>query len=196
VADYTSRTTVKAYLSIPDATTSEDSAIDAAIDAAEAAIDEWTGRTFVVPTGTTARTYHPVDDRTVIVDDVAQTTGLVVKVDSTDDGTYDETLTVTTEWIMDGNEAPFRTIRRVDGSRFPRYLSRRPTVQVTAWYGYAMAVPAPVVQAATVLSARYYQRRSSPLGFQAGIEGEAVRISRVDPDVKALLAGKRLAGVA
>jgi len=46
------------------------------------------------------------------------------------------------------------------------------------------------------MGARLYQRRSSPLGFQAGLEGDAVRISRIDPDMSALLAGYRLPAVA
>jgi len=196
VADYTSQATVKEYLGIPSGTTSEDDAIDAAIDAAEAEINQYTGRTFVVPSSATAKVFSPVDNVLVETDDIAQLTGLVVKTDSEDDGDYDTTLTLTSEYVVVGNAAPYRIIRRVDGSPFPRYLSGRATIEVTAFYGYAMTVPKPVVQAATVLGARLYQRRSSPLGFQAGFEGDAVRISRVDPDVKALLAGYRLVGVA
>ena len=196
MADYTSQATVKEYLGIPSGTTSEDDAIDAAIDAAEAEINQYTGRTFVVPSSATAKVFSPVDNVLVETDDIAQLTGLVVKTDSEDDGDYDTTLTLTSEYVVVGNAAPYRIIRRVDGSPFPRYLSGRATIEVTAFYGYAMTVPKPVVQAATVLGARLYQRRSSPLGFQAGFEGDAVRISRVDPDVKALLAGYRLVGVA
>mgnify|MGYP005638170439 FL=1 len=196
MADYTSLAVVKEYLGIPSGTTSEDTAITAAIDAAEAEIDQYTGRTFVVPGSATAQVFNPATNVDVELPDIAQTTGVIVKTDTTDDGTYDTTLTLTSEYIITGNAAPFRSVRRVDGSSFPRYLSARPTVEVTAFWGYAMAVPKPVVQAATVLGARLYQRRSSPLGFQAGFEGDAVRISRVDPDVKALLGGYRLIGFA
>lgn len=198
MADYTSRATVKTYLGIPDGTTSEDSAIDDALAAAEDEIDNICGRTFVVPGSATAKVYQPVNGVIVAVDDIAQTTSLVVKTDTANDGAYDTTLTVTSEYIVEGNAAPYRIIRRVDGSTFPRYTSDRPTVEVTAYWGYAMSVPGPVVQAATVLSARLYQRRSSPLGFQAGMSSEfgPVRISRIDPDIRSLLSGYRLIGVA
>ena len=193
---YTTRAVVKTYLGIPSGTSSEDDPIDAAIDAAEAEIDAHTGRTFVVPGSATAKVYRPVNDRVVLVDDIAQTTSLAVKVDGSDDGSYDTTLTITSEFVVDGNTAPYRVIRRVDGSSFPRYTSDRATIQVTAYFGYGMSIPKAIVQASTVLGARLYQRRSSPLGFQAGLEGDAVRISRIDPDVRALLSGYRLPAVA
>ena len=41
-------------------------------------------------------------------------------------------------------------------------------MQVTAFYGYGMAIPDQVKQCALVIAARLYQRKSSPLGFQAG----------------------------
>ena len=193
---YTTRAVVKTYLGIPSGTSSEDDPIDAAIDAAEAEIDAHTGRTFVVPGSATAKVYRPVNDRVVLVDDIAQTTSLAVKVDGSDDGSYDTTLTITSEFVVDGNTAPYRVIRRVDGSSFPRYTSDRATIQITAYFGYGMSIPKAIVQASTVLGARLYQRRSSPLGFQAGLEGDAVRISRIDPDVRALLSGYRLPAVA
>ena len=196
MADYSSVAVIKEYLGIPSGTTSEDTAITAGLEAAEEEIDQYTGRTFVVPGSASARIFNAATDVDVELPDMAQTTGVIVKIDTTDDGTYDTTLTLTSEYIINGNAAPYRSVRRVDGSAIPRYMSGRPTVEVTAFWGYAMSVPKPVTQAATVLGARLYQRRSSPLGFQAGFEGDAVRISRVDPDVKALLGGYRLIGFA
>jgi len=193
---YTTRAVVKTYLGIPAGTATEDDPIDAAIDAAEQEIDNYTGRSFAVPGSASSKVYRPTNDRVVMVDDIAQLTSLVVKTDTADDGTYDTTLTITSEFVLDGNDAPYRIIRRVDGSSFPRPLSGRATVEVTAYYGYGMSIPKAVVQASTVLGARLYQRRSSPLGFQAGLEGDAVRISRIDPDVRALLSGYRLPAVA
>ena len=195
--NYTTQSLVKTYLGIPSGTTSEDTAIDNAIAAAEAEIDQITGRTFVVPGGATAKTYVAYDDYTVYVDDIAKTDGLIVKEDTTLDGTYDTTLTITTDYILDGNTAPYRVIRRVDGDEFTRGRYGRPTVQVTAFYGYAMTVPDQVKQCALVIAARLYQRRSSPLGFQAGsVDVGFVRISRTDPEVIALLRGLKLPAAA
>ena len=195
--NYTTQSLVKTYLGIPSGTTSEDTAIDNAIAAAEAEIDQITGRTFVVPGGATAKTYVAYDDYTVYVDDIAKTDGLIVKEDTTLDGTYDTTLTITTDYVLDGNTAPYRVIRRVDGDEFTRGRYGRPTVQVTAFYGYAMTVPDQVKQCALVIAARLYQRRSSPLGFQAGsVDVGFVRISRTDPEVIALLRGLKLPAAA
>jgi hypothetical protein len=196
MADYTSRATVKEFLGVPAATTSEDDAIDAAINAAESSINGFCGRSFVVPGSATAKVYRPTSDVQLDVDDIAQLTSLVVKTDTADDGVYDTTLTLTSEYIIENNAAPYRIIRRVDGSAFPRPRSNRPTIEVTAYWGYAMAVPAPIIQAATTYAARLYQRRSAVLGFQPGMEGDAIRISRIDPDLRSLLSGYRLLGIA
>ena len=194
---YTSQALVKAYLGIPSSTSSENTAIDNAIAAADAEIDQITGRTFVVPSGATDKTFIPYDDYTLYVDDVAQLTGLVVKEDTSLDGTYDTTLTITTDYVVDGNSAPYRVIKRVDGDMWPRDRYGRPTVEVTAFYGYAMAVPDQIKQCSLVIAARLYQRRSSPLGFQAGsVDVGFVRISRTDPEVIALLRGLKIPAAA
>lgn len=194
---YTSQALVKAYLGIPSSTSSENTAIDNAIAAADAEIDQITGRTFVVPSGATAKTFIPYDDYTLYVDDVAQLTGLVVKEDTTLDGTYDTTLTITTDYVVNGNSAPYRVIKRVDGDTWPRDRYGRPTVEVTAFYGYGMAVPDQIKQCSLVIAARLYQRRSSPLGFQAGsVDVGFVRISRTDPEVIALLRGLKIPAAA
>ena len=194
---YTSQALVKAYLGIPSATSSENTAIDNAIAAADAEIDQITGRTFVVPSGATAKTFIPYDDYTLYVDDVAQLTGLVVKEDTSLNGTYDTTLTITTDYVVDGNNAPYRVVKRVDGDTWPRDRYGRPTVEVTAFYGYGMAVPDQIKQCSLVIAARLYQRRSSPLGFQAGsVDVGFVRISRTDPEVIALLRGLKIPAAA
>ena len=193
----TTRDLVKQYLGIPDGTSSENTPIDNAISAAESEIESICGRTFKVPSSATAKTFIPFDDFTVYCDDIAQKTGLVVKTDTSLDGTYDTTLTITTDYVLNGNTAPYRLIQRVDGSAFPRDRYGRPTVQITAFYGYGMTVPDQVKQCALVLAARLYQRRSSPLGFQAGnVDIGFVRISRTDPEVIALLRGLKLPAAA
>jgi len=194
---YTTQALVKSYLGIPSGTTSEDTAIDNAIAAADAEIESICGRTFVVPSGATAKTFIPFDDYTVYVDDIAKIDSLVVKTDTGLDGTYDTTLTITTDYVLEGNSAPYRMIKRVDGSAFPRDRYGRPTVEVTAFWGYGMAVPDQVAQCSLVIAARLYQRKSSPLGFQAGsVDVGFVRISRTDPEVGELLRGLKLPAAA
>jgi len=194
---YTSTALVKASLGIPSGTTSEDAYIEDAIDAAEDEINYFCGRTFVADGSATARVYQPSSNVLVYTDDFYTTTSLVVKQDDSNDGTYDTTLTITSDFIVVGNSAPFNCIRSVSGP-FPRYTSDRPTVQVTAKWGYQTSVPSAVAQAALILSARIFQRRSSPLGIAAGVVNDfgPIRITRTDPDIQRLLSGYRRIGVA
>ena len=191
---YTTRALVKASLGIPTAVTTEDTQIDAAISAADALIDQYCGRTFA--TSSTNRVYQPTSAFLVWTDDLASAT-VTVQSDDDDDGIYETTLVANTDYIVYGNAAPYRLIKNVNGG-WPLSYYGRPTVKVTGTFGYAASVPDSVEQAALLLSARIYQRKASPLGFQAGVVSELgpVRISRNDPDVAALLSGLRLFGVA
>jgi hypothetical protein len=190
---YTTRALVKTSLGIPVAVTSEDSQIDAAIAAADAAIDQYCGRTFA--TSSTTRQYQPTSAFLVYCDDLASKT-ITLTTDDDDDGVYETTLTANTDYIVYGNSAPYTLIKNVNGG-WPLSYYGRPTVQIQGTFGYAAAVPATVAQASLLLSARIYQRKASPLGFQAGVVSELgpVRISRNDPDVAAMLSGLRLFGV-
>ena len=195
--NYTTTALVKASLGIPSGTTSEDDYIEDAIDAAEDEINNFCGRTFVASGSASARVYQPSTNVLVYTDDFYTTDSLVVKQDDSNDGAYGTTLTITDDFIVVGNSAPFYCIRSVS-SPFPRYTSDRPTVEVTAKWGYKSAAPAAVQQAALILSARLFQRRSSPLGVMAGVVNDfgPIRVSRIDPDIQRLLAGYRRIGVA
>jgi hypothetical protein len=195
--NYTTTALVKASLGIPSGTTSEDDYIEDAIDAAEDEINNFCGRTFVASGSASARVYQPSTNVLVYTDDFYTTDFLVVKQDDSNDGAYGTTLTITDDFIVVGNSAPFNCIRSVS-SPFPRYTSDRPTVEVTAKWGYKSAAPAAVQQAALILSARLFQRRSSPLGVMAGVVNDfgPIRVSRIDPDIQRLLAGYRRIGVA
>lgn len=191
---YTTTALVKASLGIPLAATAEDTAIQAAIDAAEALIDNYTGRTF--ETVTEARTFLPRTASLVDVDDIATTDSLVIKTDEDQDGSFETTLTVTTDYVIIKNAAPFRLITNVNRG-WPLSLYGRPTIEITATWGYGTSVPDNIKQAALLMATRLFQRKASPLGFQAGAISEfgPVRISRTDPDVAALLQGTKLFGV-
>tara|TARA_R110002126_G_scaffold142433_1_gene288275 strand:+ start:636 stop:1229 length:594 start_codon:yes stop_codon:yes gene_type:complete len=195
--NYTTLADVKASLGIPSGSTGEDTYITASINAAEQEIDNYCGRTFVADGAASARVFQPYDGVKVLLDDFYTDTGLVVKTDTSNDGTYATTLTIDTDFIYNGNSAPFNILYNVSGA-FPRYLNARPTVQVTAKWGYEAAVPAAVSQAALIMGARLFQRRSSPLGVMAGVVSEfgAVRVNKLDPDFRSLLAGFRRLGAA
>lgn len=195
MSNYTTRADVKASLGIPSGSTGDDDAIDAAIAAAEALVDNYTGRTFVAASAT--RTYLPRTASILDVDDLTSvTSGLTVKTDEDQDGVFETTLTITTDFVAVGNTAPFRQLTNVNRG-WPLSLYGRPTIEITGVFGYAATVPANIKQAALLMSCRLFQRKASPLGFQAGAISDfgPVRISRTDPDVAALLQGAKLFGV-
>lgn len=185
---YTTLAVLKDYLGIPSATSTEDTPLTAAIDAAQDLVDGFTNTTF--ETVTEARVYRADDPGVLLVDQFHTLTGLVVKTDSSNDGTYDTTLTSPTNFLVQPfNEPPFTSLLNVSGD-WPRYNSGRPAVQVTAAYGDQnnASVPYAVQQAALILAARLYQRQASPLGIMTGFADYGIaRISKVDPDVTALL---------
>ena len=103
---------------------------------------------------------------------------------------------MTTDYVIQKNDAPFRIVTNVNRG-WPLSLYGRNTVEITATFGYATTVPDNIKQAALLMASRLFQRKASPLGFQAGAISEfgPVRISRTDPDVAALLQGTKLFGV-
>ena len=192
---YTTTALVKSSLGIPTATTSEDTAIAAAIDAAEALINNYTGRTF--ETVTESRTFIPRTASILDIDDLATLSGLSIKTDEDQNGSFENTLVQGTDFVMVGNTNPYRKVTQINQG-WPLSIYGRPTVQVTGTWGFASTVPDNIKQAALLMSCRLFQRKASPLGFQAGAISEfgPVRISRQDPDVAALLHGMKLIGVA
>lgn len=194
---YTSLSVLKDYLGVPSATSSEDTPLTAAINAAQDLVDGYCNTTF--ETVTEARVYRADDPDLLLVDQFRTLTGLVVKTDTNNDGTYDTTLTVTTDYLATPfNEPPFTGLLNVS-DEWPRYDSGRPAVQVTAAYGdqNSNGVPYAVQQAALILAARLYQRKASPLGIMTGFQDYGIaRISRQDPDVAALLAQYRVLATA
>ena len=193
---YTTIALVKNYLGIDDSVTAEDTALTAAVNAAEDLVDGYTGTTF--NTITEARTYIPFSRYVVNVDQFNTTAGLVVKLDSSNDGTFDTTLDAGDYQVEPLNAGPYYKLRRLNGV-FPVFTNDRATVQVTAAYGVrgTEGVPYGVQQAALILAARLFQRKASPLGYEAGwADWGPMRISRTDPDVSALLQQYKKIGVA
>ncbi len=193
---------LKTHLGISDST--DDTTITTAASAASRAVQRWCGREFDTTTtaSASARVFHPKSQTLCITDDFWTTTNLVVKYELSDDGTYGNTLTLNTDFIVeplngreDGIAVPYRKLRATSwifptGTTFP-------SVQVTAAWGWS-AVPDDVKQAALILGARIWKRKNSPEGVLGGFQDfGAVRISsRQDPDVVNLLADYRRAETA
>jgi hypothetical protein len=61
------------------------------------------------------------------------------------------------------------------------------TVQVVGTFGWA-SVPRAIKMATILLSTRLYKRMDSPLGVAGVGELGVIRVSRIDPDIDALIA--------
>lgn len=184
---------LRSHLNIPDEV--DDTPISIAADAACAWVIQHCGRSFeVTASGSeSARVFRPKSPTLTITDDFSSTTNLTVKTDDGDDGTYENTLTLNSDFIVeplngieDGLTVPYRRI--VATSWLFTTLSTVAPVQVTARWGWA-AVPGAVKQAALIEGARLFKRRTSPEGVLGGFQDYgAVRVSgRDDPDAVALL---------
>lgn len=184
---------LKSHLGISD--TNDDTTIGWAVDAANSAVVEYCGRDFdkTATVSASARVFDRRAANLVEVDDFWETTVLVVKTDDDNDGTYETTWTINTDYILEplngrryGQTWPYETIRAVGSRTFPSLA--RPAIQVTAAWGWT-AVPASVFEAALIKAARVWKRRKSPEGVLSGFaEFGPVRISRSeDPDVVDLL---------
>lgn len=177
-------------------TDDRDDLILSAITAASRLIDARTGRRFYLDHSASARTF-PVRGRTfwddrgcnLLIDDIGSTSALVVETGSLLSNSW----TATTAYATGPDNA------LAHGRPVTSLLSRSgwgsDSVRVTARWGWP-AVPAEVVQATQLLAARLYRRKDSPQGVLGSTEWGAVRVSRVDPDVEALIAHLSIPGFA
>jgi len=197
VADYTDLATVKANLNIDDEDDVDDAILSAVITAASQQIDQYCGRTFAAAGSATARvlntrgrTYRTSDGDVLLVDDIGALPGLTVET-STPGGTSWTDVTARVE------AQPLDAIARgwpvtellLIGGVWPA------RVRVTAAWGWP-STPAVVEQAAVIQAIRLYKRKDSPEGVLGSAEWSGpVRLSRVDPDVQALLRPLVLPGI-
>ena len=192
---YTDLDTLKGEVGITTTTTQYDLKLETAISSASRLIDGFCGRFFYQDTSVATRTYYATDYDCVWTDDISTTTGLIVKTDDGDDGTFATTLTLTTNFILLPTNAavqypvqPYTAIRLVDSgiTAFPMSNSGRPGVQVTAKFGWP-AVPDDVAKACLIQAVQNYKASDAPFGalnFDAGV----VRIqSNMHPQAAGLL---------
>ena len=198
MGSYVALSELKSALGITVST--DDAFLNLAIDSAEQSIDDLCGRKFSVDGSASARTYR-AQPYLAVTDDISTLTGLVVKTDTSGDGTFDTTWASTDYQVEPLNNLLKTTPRSVNNLRavgsytFPVYGDGLASVEVTAKWGWP-AVPDSIKQSALMLSSRFYSRKSSPLGVIGVGDFGPVRISRSDPDIAHLLMDYRRAGVA
>lgn len=170
-----------------------------ALSAASRQIEEHCGRRFWLDEADTSRTYsprrrtvHTVDGDLLLIDDLGTApTTVEYGIGST------FTALTANDYLTDPDNAttqrrPITGLIRVN-SNWPTGSGYR--VRVTGRHGWP-AIPDQVSQACLLQGSRLYKRRLSPEGVFGNDEFGLVRVSRVDPDVQALLAPYVIVGFA
>ena len=173
---YCTQNQLKQFNGIPTSDTADDDLLDDAINAASRQIDTFCGRIFFQQNAT-ARKFFTNDLYRLRVDDISTTTGLVVKYDDNDDGTYETTVSSSDYQLLPINQvvggiliSPFYIVELIsDGNHeWPLdYSSNRPRAEITAKWGYS-EVPEPIRQASLMLASELFAMRNAPLGV-AGV---------------------------
>ena len=188
---------VKAALRLSDAV--DDTLIENSIEGASRRIDGYCGR-FFYKTSATAVPLFANNAYRLQTSDISSTTGLIVKLDDDGNGTFETTLTLNSDYIVEPTDyivqqRPIRTITMVGGYTFPMfYIPSECGVQITAQWGWN-AVPDDVREACVLLSIRQFARYNAALGVMAFAD-MAISVRAVDPDVRDLLQPYKLLGVA
>jgi hypothetical protein len=182
---------LRAFVGIPADDPGDDAPLQVALDAAAEQIDSWTQRTFTIDATVVERVFVPGAADVLDIDPtVADLTGLVVATDDDYDGVYETEWTAGTDYIPYpyGTGQPWTRIFAIGTRRFPM-RAHRPTVSVTAKFGWPGDVPAAVKEANLIQASRLFVRRNAPFGIAGSPElGSEIRLlARLDPDVEALL---------
>lgn len=188
---YTTLQEVKDILRLTDSV--DDSLLETCIESSSRQIDTHCERVFT--SGTATRVFAPQSSYMAEIDDLISLTSL--KTSSDADGTFDITWTSTDyqleplNGLSGGSYSPYTSIRAVGDYLFPTVSfpnsDGEATIQVTGVFGYGTAVPTDVRQACNLLAIRQFKRYDSPLGVAGFGDIGVVRVSRVDPDIEALL---------
>jgi hypothetical protein len=185
---------IKAEVGIPASDTADDARLELAVEAASRLIDSYTDRKFWVDSSAVARYYTTSSTTEVQIDGISTVTGLLVKTDDDDNGTFETSWTITTDFVVDPLNAgtdgrPWTRLVAVGDKRFPTTYRG---IEVTAKGGFT-AVPAPVKKACLLQASRLFKRADAPFGVAGSAElGSELRLlSSVDPDVQVLLRGYR-----
>lgn len=173
-------------------TTFADVDIEAALLAASRAIDLECDRRFYPDTDALqVRYYNPISSSLVRIDDLITLTSF--KTDPGGDGTYEETW-ATTDYVLGPQNAlalgvPYQFVEMHPSGDYSFSDSYPNTVQVTGKFGWATAPPQ-IKLATGMLASRLLKRaREAPFGVAGiGPDGEAVRVTAVDPDIARLIA--------
>lgn len=177
---------VKDALRITDSV--DDSILELHIETASRQIDDICERQFYTTAGAT-RYFVPRDSYVCEIDDLVTLTTL--KTSSAADKVFDVTWAAKDyqleplNSLAGGIPSPTTQIRAVDDYWFP-LANGEATVEVVGTFGWS-AVPKPIKLATVLLAMRLYKRMDSPLGVAGVGELGVIRVSRIDPDIDAMI---------
>lgn len=177
--------------------------LERAINTASRAVDWYCSsgvpgtRKFWLDATVTTRTFQVDDPKVAWIDDIGSSSGVIVKKDDNDDGTFETTLTVGTDYQLEplnqgivaaGDTAmPYAFWKVVLlGDNVFTWYEHRPALQVTAKYGWS-SIPAEINRACILLAVKLFMRKGAPFALAGAGDFGAVRIVQSDPDVKMLL---------
>ena len=174
---YCTQNELKGFVGIPTSDSGDDDLLDDAVNAASRQIDAFCGRIFYAQGAATARKFFTNDPYRLRVDDISSETGLVVKLDDDDDGTYEVTVASSEFQLLPINGvvggiliSPFYIIELFSGGSQEcsmDFSSNRPRAEVTAKWGFP-SVPEQIRQATLMLASELFAMRNAPLGV-AGV---------------------------
>lgn len=166
--------------------------LERALDSTSRAIDKVCGRRFWIDPSVQTLTFDPEFTDLAFVDDIATTTGLVVKTDSAADGTYATTWTIGTDFRLGprnsdkhGPTYAWTRLEVIGTKAFP-VGQTIDALQVTAKFGWS-EIPDEVEQACLIRAAAIFKRKESIEGFRGFDALGVVSITRRDADVWSLL---------
>lgn len=187
---------LKAVMRISDNV--DDALFEARIEEASRAIDDYTDRKFYKDAVASARIFTAPSGDYVLTDDIASTTGLIVKLDTTRDGTYATTLAANQYQLEPINGiakgVSINRIMAVPGGSFPTTKVPAP-IQVTAIWGWP-SIPLPVKSACILQAGRLVKRGDSLLGVAGFGDLGAISVRNIDPDVQKMLSPYKTATLA
>ena len=160
----------------------QDAILAQVLEAASRQIDGWCSRSFA--SGASARQLTSDSGELLILpEDLHGLTSIAADWDG--DRVYEDAWDVT-DVDLQPYPGPYQVVRPRGRRSFPTH---RYAIEITGDWGFGAEVPAAIREACLLQAARLYKRKDAPFGVTGSPEhGELQTISRVDPDVKELLA--------
>ena len=186
---YATLAELKAVMRIPSQDTLDDSLLETSIEAASRQLDGFCERVFYSTGGTAVtRVFVPNDSYVCETDDIIS----ITTIKTSSDGEGFDTTWAATDYQLEplngragGIVTPYTQIRAIDDFLFPVFGGEA-TVEIVGTFGWS-AVPIAIKQATLMLAQRQFKRYDSPLGVAGVGDLGVMRISRIDPDVQALV---------